>query len=165
MPEELRARASQALLNLVRYYSQKSHEDHFVVERVGELAYELQRMGKASGQVGKYLVKVLFNVDPLYLQNELRSIGRSLGQTEGFADLLIKLIPHVDDDDHRRDDELALLAELPHDAILSCKVGFEKLGIELAPQRSWLAAYIVEALARAGHASCCRTAWLRVRRF
>jgi hypothetical protein len=150
LPEDLRARASQALLHLVKYYSQKSNEDHFLVECIGELAYELRRLNNANGNVGQYLVKVLLNVDPLYLKNEIRSIGRALGQTEGFADVLIKLVPYVDGQDHRRDDELALLAELPEEAIRSRKAAFEKLGREVAPERPWLAAYIVEALARAG---------------
>ncbi len=157
LPEDLRGRASQALLNLVRYYSQKSNEDRFAVECIDELAYELRRLGNANGKVGQYLVKVLLNVDPLYLRDKIRSIGRALGQTEGFADILIKLIPHVDGQDHRRDDELSLLAELPNAAILSRKAAFEKLGTELAPERPWLAAYIVEALARVGAWSEART--------
>jgi hypothetical protein len=54
-------------------------------------------------------------------------------------------------------DELALLAELPDAAILSRKAAFEKLGTELAAERPWLAAYIVEALARVGAWNEART--------
>ena len=157
LPEELQGRASQALLNLVKYYAQKSNEDRFLVDCVSELAYELRRIGKVDSKIGRYLVSVLLNVDPLYLKSEIRSIGRALGRTEGFADLLIKLIPEVDGQDHRREDELSLLAELPDAAILSRKAAFEKLGAELAPERPWLAAYIVEALARVGAWSEART--------
>jgi hypothetical protein len=157
LPEDLQGRASQALLNLVKYYAQRSNEDRFLVDCIGELAYELRRLGKANGKVGQYLVKVLLNVDPLYLKNEIRSIGRALGQTEGFVDIVIKLIPHVGDQDYRRDDELGLLADLPDAAILSRKTALEKLGAELAPERPWLAVYIVEALARVGAWNEART--------
>lgn len=150
LPEELRGRASQALLNLVAHYAQRSGEDRFLVECVGELAYELRRIGKVKGKFGQYLVKVLLNVDPLYLKSKLRSIGHALGRTEGFADLLLKLIPEVDGQDHRHEEELDLLAELPDEAILSRKAAFEKLGVGVAPERPWLAAYIIEELARAG---------------
>jgi hypothetical protein len=157
LPKDLQGRASQALLNLVKCYAQKSGEDRFLVECVGELAYELRRIGKADGKVGQYLVRVLLNADPLYLKSELRSIGHALGRTEGFADLLLKLIPEVDGQDHRHEDELELLAELPDAAILSRKAAFEKIGVEVAPERPWLAAYIVEELARVG-------AWREARR-
>lgn len=150
LPKELQGRALQALVNLVRCYAQKSSEDRFLVECVSELAYELRRIGKAQGKVGRYLVKVLLNVDPLYLKSKLRSIGHALAGTEGFADLLIKLIPGVDGQDRRREDEFALLAELPDAAILSRRAAFEKLGIELARDRPWLAAHIIEELARVG---------------
>jgi hypothetical protein len=157
LPEELQGRASLALLNLVKYYSQKSNEDRFLVDCISELAYELRRVGNADGKVGRFLVNVLLKVDPLYLKSEIRSIGRALGRTEGFADILIKLIPQVDGQNHRRDDELSLLAELPDTAILSRKAAFKKLGAELAPERPWLAAYVVEALARVGAWSEART--------
>ena len=150
VPESVRGRTAQALLKLVRCYAQESHEDRFVVECVEQLAYELRRLGKAKNNVGQYLVKVLLNVEPIYLQSKVRSLGQALCQTEGFTDILIKLIPHVHDHDHRREDELAYLAELPDDAILSRRAAFEKLGIELAPKRPWLAVYIVETLERVG---------------
>ncbi len=150
LPESVRGRSVQALLALVRYYAQKSHEDHFLIECIGKLAHELQHFGKAKGKVGQYLVKVLLGVEPLYLRNEIRSLGYALGETEGFADVVIKLIPHIDDHGNRGDDELALLAELPKDAILLRKAQLEKLGIELAPTRPWLAIHIIEALARVG---------------
>ncbi|MDR3571290.1 MAG: hypothetical protein P4L81_03775, partial [Candidatus Pacebacteria bacterium] len=150
LSEELQGRASQALLNLVKYYAQKSGEDRFLVECVSELAYELRRIGKVDSKVGQYLVKVLLKADPIYLKSKLRSIGGILVQIEGFADLLIKLIPEVDGQDHRHEDELSLLAELPDEAVLSRKAAFEKLGIELASDRPWLAAYIIEELARVG---------------
>jgi hypothetical protein len=150
LPESVRGRTAQALLNLIRYYAQQSHEDRFVVECVEQLAHELRRIGKTKGEVAKYLVKVLLNVDPIYLQNEVRSLARVLGQTEGFADILIKLVPLVHDHGYRRDDELDFLNELPDEAILSRRDAFEKLGIELAPARPWLAIHIVETLARVG---------------
>ena len=150
LPEELQGRASQALLNLVTHYAQKSGEDRFLVECVSELAYELRRIGKVKGKAGQYLVKVLLNVDPLYLKGKLRSIGHALGRTEGFADLLLKLISKVDGQDDRHEEELQLLAELPDEAILSRKAAFEKLGVEVALERPWLAAYIIEELARVG---------------
>jgi hypothetical protein len=84
------------------------------------------------------------------LKSKLRAIGRALARTEGLADLLIKLIPGVDGQDHRREDEFALLAELEDAAILSRKAEFEKLGMELARDRPWLAAHIIEELARVG---------------
>ncbi|MGC2781507.1 MAG: hypothetical protein WA418_38305, partial [Bradyrhizobium sp.] len=150
LPDELQGRASQALLNLVRYYAQESGEDKFLVDCVSELAYELRRIGNANGRVGQYLVKVLLNVDPLYLKSEIRSIGHALGRTEGFADLLLKLIPEADGQDHRHETELSLLAELPDSAILSRKAEFEKFGVDDAPERPWLAAYIIEELTRVG---------------
>jgi hypothetical protein len=157
VPESVRGRTAQALLNLIKYYAQKSKEDHFLVECVEQLAYELRGLGKATGNVGKYLIKVLLQVEPLYLQSKVRRLGRALGQTEGFADILIKLIPHVDHHDHWRDDEITYLSELPPEAILSRRAEFEKLGVELATQKPWLAAYVVETLERVG-------AWAEARR-
>jgi hypothetical protein len=150
LPESCRGRAAQALLNLIRYYSQKAGEDQFVVECVHLLAYELGRLARAKGQVGQYLIQVLLKADPLYVKSELRFLANPLGQTEGFADLLIRLIPHIDDHGHRADDELALLAELPEDAILTKIPALEKLGVALAPERPWLACYVIEALGRVG---------------
>jgi hypothetical protein len=128
LPDEYRSRAAQALLSLVRYYSQKSREDHFVVECVRLLASELRRLGKTSGEVAKYLVQVLIKADSLYVRSELRWLWNSLGETEGFADLLLGHLPLADDDYHRSDDEVALLAKLPAAAILSRRSEFEKAG-------------------------------------
>ncbi len=150
LPDELRGRASLALLNLVRCYAQKSGEDKFLVDCVRELAYEIRRVGNVNGEVGRYLVKVLLEVDPLYLNGEIHSIGHALGRAEGFADLLLKLIPQVDVQNHRHERELSLLSELPDAAILSRRAAFEKLGVDIAPERPWLAAYIIEQLARVG---------------
>lgn len=157
LPEELQGRAAQALLNLVKYYSQKSGEDRFLIECVRELAYELRRLGKAESNLGRYLVRVLLKTDPLYLKSKIRSLGHALGKTEGFVDLVLKLLPGLDGHNHHREDELRLLADLPDAAILSRREAFEKLGIDVAPDRPWLAAYIVEELARAG-------AWSEARR-
>lgn len=150
LPEELQGRAAQALLNLVKYYSQKSGEDRFLIECVRELAYELRRLREAKGKVGQYLVQVLLKTDPLYLKSNIRSLGNSLGKTEGFVDLVLKLLPGLDGHNHHREDELRLLAELPDAAILSRRDAFEELGMDVASDRPWLAAYIVQELARAG---------------
>jgi len=152
LPESVRMHSAEALLDLVQYYAQRSHEDRFLVECVEKLAYELQHLGKTKGKVGRYLVKVLLGVEPLYLRNEIRSLGYALGKTEGFVDVVIKLIPHVDDHNYHRDDELALLSELPKDAIISRKAQLQELGIELARKRPWLAIRIIEVLARIGAA-------------
>jgi hypothetical protein len=157
LPEELQGGASQALLYLVKYYAQKSKEDKFLVDCVRELAYGLRRIGKAEGKVGQYLVRVLLGVEPSYLRSEIRSIGHALGRTEGFVDLVLKLIPEVDGQNHRHETELSLLAELSDATILSRKAAFEKLGIDVAPDRPWLAAHIIEELARVG-------AWSEARR-
>jgi hypothetical protein len=77
-------------------------------------------------------------------------LGHALSETEGFVDIVIKLIPYIDDHGYGRDDELSLLSELPKGAVLSRKAQLEKLGNELAPRRPWLAIHIVEALARVG---------------
>jgi hypothetical protein len=150
LPETVRGRSAQALLNLVSCYAQKSKEDRFLIKCICKLGYELQPFGKAKDRVERYLVKVLLGVEPLYLRNEMRSLGHTLGETEGFVDIVIKLIPYIDDHGHRRDDELSLLSELPKGTILSRKAQLEKLGIELAPTRPWLAVHLVEALARVG---------------
>jgi hypothetical protein len=151
LPEDCRHRAAQALLNLIRHYEHKSGEDRFVVECVDQLASELHHRGLAQGRTAEYLVSVLLHLEPLYVTSELRWLGRVLAQTQAFPDLLIRILPHLDDDHHRREDEAAeLLAELPNAAILRKRSEFERLGKELAPQRPWLAAHIVEALTRAG---------------
>ncbi|WP_188393740.1 hypothetical protein [Mesorhizobium sp. SARCC-RB16n] len=149
LPESLRNRAAQALLNLIRHYSQKSGEDDFLVDCVERLAYELRGVGNTAGEVGQYLIKVLLGVEQLYLTNHLSSLGRILYGTEGFIDLLIKLIPDSDDRDHRSD-ELDLLAELPNEVILSRKAELAKLGMDIGLDRPWLALHIIEALGRAG---------------
>lgn len=156
LPESIRNRAAQALLNLIRHYSTKSGEDDFVVDCVQQLAYELRRVGNTAGEVGQYLVKVLLNVDTLYLRSHLNSLGRIFAGAEGFADLLIKLVPESDDRDHRNP-ELDLLAELPNEAILARRTAFEKLGLDVVLNRPWLALHIIEALGRA-------SAWAEARR-
>ena len=157
LPDDCRNRAAQALLNLIQYYSQKSGEDRFVVECVHLFAGELHRLGKPKSKLAQYLVQVLLKTDPLYVRSELRVLAHTLGQTDGFADLLIRHLPEMDDDHYGIDDEVALLAELPVEAILAKRSKFEKLGLELAPQRPWLACYVVETLSRAG-------AWAEARR-
>lgn len=157
MPKHLRGRAAQALLGLVRYYATQSHEDQFIVRCIEQLAYELERLDKAQGEIGKYLIKVLLDVDPLYLRNELRHLSHPLGRTEGFVDLVIKLIPHIDDQDHWRDDDLDMLATLPKEAILARKEALVKLGCDLAAERPWLAVYVFEALESAGAWAEART--------
>ena len=85
LPEELQGRASQALLNLVKYYAQKSGEDRFLVECVSELAYELRRIGKVDGKVGQYLVKVLLKADPHLPQEQTALHRRCLGSNRRFC--------------------------------------------------------------------------------
>jgi hypothetical protein len=150
LPENLRGRSAQALLNLIRYYAMKSNEDHFVVECVEQLAYELKRLGRNESEVGKYLVTVLLSVDPIYVKSKLSRLSHALGGIESFADLLIKMIPHVGDQDHWRDNDLDLLAELPEQTILARKEAFEKLGTDLVAERPWLVIHIIEALERVG---------------
>jgi hypothetical protein len=149
LPESVQNRAAQALLNLIHHYSQKTGKDDFLIDCVERLAYELRRVDDTTGGVAKYLVQVMLGIEPLYLRSSLRSMGRIFGETEGFVDLLIKLIPESDDSDHRSD-ELDLLAELPNEAILSRKAALEKLGVDIGLNRPWIALHIVEALGRAG---------------
>ena len=150
LPESCRGRSAQALLHLIRYYAQKSGEDRFVVDCVSLLASELSRLGKENSQVAKYLVQVLLNADPLYVQSELRRFSYTLGKTEGFADLFLRHLPLLRTDYHRSDDITEILAELPTQAILAKRSDFQKVGIDLAPQKPWIAARVVEALTRAG---------------
>lgn len=150
LPESIRGRSAQALLNLIRVYATKSGEDHFVVECVEELAYELRRLGRAESEVGRYLVKVLLDVDPMYVKGNLYRLSYALGAVDGFVDLVIRMIPHVDDQDHWRDHDLDLLAELPAEAMLARKEALQKLGIDLVPDRPWLAIHVIEALERVG---------------
>jgi hypothetical protein len=114
-------------------------------------------LGKQSGSVAKYLVQVLIKADPLYVRSQLRWLSNSLGDTEGIADLLLRHLPLTEDDYHRSDDAVELLAKLPVAFILDRRSEFEKMGVEVAPHSPWLAAYIIEALTRAG-------AWAEARR-
>jgi hypothetical protein len=63
---------------------------------------------------------------------------------------LIKLIPHIEDRGDGDEIELSLLTKLPVASILSRRSNLGRLGVELAPDRPWIAVHIVEALGRAG---------------
>jgi len=149
LPEALRGRAAQALLNLIRYYSERAGEDRFVVECVSMLASELHRLGRAKSEVAKYLVQVLLKVDPLYVRSELRWLSHSLGETEGFVDLLLLHLPMVRADHHRTDEALELLEALPAEAVQARRAEFEAIGRKLATDAPWLAAHTIEVLTRA----------------
>lgn len=157
LPEGLRGRAALGLLNLIRYYSQKSDEDRFVVECVEQLAFQLRHLDKAESGVGQYLIEVLLNVDPLYLDNAIRLLSGPLGGTEGFVDLLLKVIPRIDSRDYDHDYKLRMLEELSDKVVLSRKTAFEDLGKKLALEKPWLAVPIIEVLTRVG-------AWAEARR-
>ena len=150
LPKSVRGRSAQALLQLVKCYAQTPNEDDFLIRCVRKLAYELRHLGKEKGNVGQYLVKVLLAAQPLYLRNEISSLARALGETEGFIDVVIKLTPHIDDRSTYRDDELEILAKLPKDVILSRKQELANLGMQLAPTRPWLAVHLIDILTRVG---------------
>ena len=84
LPESVRVRSPQALLNLIRHYAAKSGEDHFVVKCVEELAYELHQLGQTQSEVGKYLVKVLLGIDPLYVKSKLHRLHCALDALDSY---------------------------------------------------------------------------------
>jgi hypothetical protein len=148
LPEELKRNASVALFTIIRAYENNEKEARFVIEAISWLADELKNKGTADKEVGRYLVRVLAKIDPETLQHEIRWLSHPLSETYGFIDVLLRIIPLIDRRDE--DDELALLADIPHPEILRRKNELHALGIALASDQTWVTAHIVEVLAHAG---------------
>jgi hypothetical protein len=157
LPETLRGEAAASLLNLIRYYAKRKEDWHFVVDCIDTLSYELHRTGTAKGKIGRYLVKVLLEAETIWVKSEIRSFARTLGETEGFADLVIRLLPEVDDDSRRGEEVLDALESLQAEIVFERRAEFERVGKELAPRRPWIACHVIEALGRGG-------AWAEARR-
>jgi hypothetical protein len=148
VPEGLKRNASFALLNIIRTYENNPDEARFVIEAISWLANELKDKGIADKSAGRYLVSVLAKIDPETLQHEIRWLARPLLETYGFIDVLLRIIPLIDRRD--QDDELDLLADIPHPEILRRTSELHALGVALASDRTWVTAHIIEVLAHGG---------------
>lgn len=148
LPEELKRNAIIALLNIIRAYENDEKEARFLIEAISWLANELKNKGIADKDVGRYLVRVLAKIDPETLQHEIRWLAHPLSQTFGFIDVMLRIIPLIDQRD--QDDEIDLLGDIPHPEILRRKNELHALGVALACDQTWVTAHIIEVLAHAG---------------
>jgi hypothetical protein len=163
LPDQLRMRALRALLDLIRHYRTQTGEDNFVMECVRTLAGSADAFGKDSGVIRRWLIGVCMDVEPIYLESEIRSIVHTLGTEADFAKLVIRLLPHMVDRYNNIDRAQELVMGLSPSAIATHSAGFEAVGLELAKTDQWITLVVIDALARSGAtAAAARVARARI---
>jgi hypothetical protein len=147
LPQELMRNATRAVFTVIRTYEKNQKEARFLIEAISWLAAELKRSDNADNNIARYLVSVLCKIEPETLRYEIRWCARSLSDTYGFIDVVMRILPFVDCREH--DDEIDLLDRIPPDEVLRRKSELCTMGVQLATDQMWITARIVEALTRA----------------
>lgn len=150
LPEKFSKFSANALFDLICYYSKQPNEDRFIVECITLFVSKLKHFGNIKSNIAGFIAEILINMDPIYVKSELRWLSYALGDTQEFADLLLKYIPLFDDYYNNQHDDISLINELSVDIIFAKRAQFENVGKEIAPQKPWLAANIIEVLTRVG---------------
>jgi hypothetical protein len=153
LPEPLRQHALQSLLQLVRHYRMESGQDGFLAECVRTLAGSADTFGNQSGSLRRFLIGVCMDIDPIYLQSELRSLRHTLGKEPSFALVVLRMLPTLAERHNRDDIAEELVRRLASDVIAKYAEEFETVGRKLAKTDHWLTLVVIDALARAGQSS------------
>lgn len=150
LPEALRPRAAQAVLNLLYYYKGREREDDFMVTCIERLATWKDVFGEQKDALAKILIDAAITVEPLYLRNELRYLARALEGEDTLADLILYMLPHLGDDFNRDDETRRLLELLTDSSIVARQDKFVAFGKSILLTKPWLVYEIVERMSLAG---------------
>lgn len=149
VPEQFRPNAARAILNLIHYYRVQSNEDQFLAKCVRILAGMADLFGEASGAVRRYLIEVAMGIDPLDLRSDIQSLSYSLGSEPEFANLAVRMIPHLADRRNQSDKAMNLLGRVTPDGLRANAQAFHEAAIAVLDRELMTALGIVEAFLRA----------------
>lgn len=146
VPEALRPRAADALMNLIRAYRVESGEDDFLADCVQLAAGMTDLFGERSQEVRRYLIEVAMGIEPLYLQNEISSLSYTLGEEPAFAKLLARVLPDFADRDNGSDSAQELLRRLPAESSRLHAAELSEAALAVLEEDFVLALVVVEIL-------------------
>lgn len=151
LPKRYRPRASQALLNIFLYYSEKHSDERFLVDCIDLLVSWLDEFGNNSDAIRQLIIKNALKVDPIYLHNELRFLSHWLDNCDALADLVLHMLPHIADRQYNHTDKSwHLLQQLSDSSVVERQQRFVELGISMLNNTPWVTYEIVERLSSAG---------------
>jgi hypothetical protein len=150
LPAEYGNRINERLMTIFMAYVPEDRKHHeFLVTCIELLVNRIPGEAYFSNELAQIFVAALMKVDDTTLLRHGRSwMLKRLANVEGFPDLLLKLLRAEERNEHHEDQLLPLLRELPHDRLLSMRVGLLALCKQL-PHDWVLAAACIEALSAA----------------
>ena len=150
LPEKLRPRAAQAVLNILLYYRDKRDENRFLVDCIDVLTGWLKIFGENADAVCQLLINCALKVEPSQFRNELRFLAPWLSKCDTFADLVLHMLPHMDRHYHHDYESWRLLQQVSDASVVARQDRFVELGTAMLNEAPWLAYEIVERLSMAG---------------
>lgn len=159
-PEEKLNLITQALWNLIVYYSQESKQEDFVVDCIDTFAYLCLSSEQRKGKLGQHLSSILLGLEGSALYRAVDRLHYGFATVPGFAKVALKSIQ----DDYTRsisiDDCMSAILRSPHKELQNCvddiKKAFEALR-PFRPQGFAEALFYAAALTKAGNYATAST--------
>lgn len=159
-PEEKLNLITQALWNLIVYYSQESKQEDFVVDCIDTFAYLCLSSEQRKGKLGQHLSSILLGLAGSALYRAVDRLHYGFATVPGFAKVALKSIQ----DDYTRsisiDDCMSAILRSPHKELKNCVddiiKAFEALR-PFRPQGFAEALFYAAALTKAGNYATAST--------
>ncbi|WP_390348799.1 hypothetical protein ACFJIS_14590 [Variovorax boronicumulans] len=149
-PEEYQKRITEQLMAIFMAYAQedRSHDD-FRVTCIELLVRRLHQQASFSDEWAPIFVAVLMKIDDTTLLRASRSwMLKRLVNTEGFSDLLLKLLRSTERHEHYDEQLVSLLRALPRDGLLGMRASLVAQ-CERLPHDQMFVAACIEVLSAA----------------
>jgi hypothetical protein len=149
LPQDLRARAQNAVGRLIDAYAVSRQDDSRLLEFIEVYLRRFATEAQLKGQLGTFFVALLEKLKPELIADKLRSLRRSLRHVEGFAGLVLRTLANPQITEYREEHLIRTLNDLPVAAIQTIQPQLEEIALAAHGPRS-LTANLVETLTRTG---------------
>ena len=149
-PENLKGNVAWWLVVLIKFYIQKGNEQSFVVDVLRKYVQGCLTDTQLSGDHGRFVISIIDQLDEVYLDSALNSLGHQLTNTPGIVRLCIKALGRSFVDYHGRDRALQILDIVPSEFLNSSVTHLLEAAPTFATTRPYVTNSLIVLLCKAG---------------
>jgi hypothetical protein len=146
LPQEYRARATNAVGAWVVHYAQERPTDDFLIVTIDLYARDYASKEAMAGQVGAHLISMLKKATPYLVAKKIQYANNVYVHAPGYADLLIHVMNDLDAMHLYHDDLIQRVAELPRDVVQKKRSEIMALGTKWFLRYRLVAGIVIELL-------------------
>ena len=148
-PEGLKTNVTLLLLALIRVYQDTENDQMFIVDLLRKYVHGCLTDTQLIGSQGGFVVASINQLDEVYAQNALNSVGRQLTGAPGIVELCIKMLGVGIVDHNGRDRILQVLDDVPLELLRSHSKNLAESAQAFATTRPYFTNTLISMLAKA----------------